>query len=186
MEWYASLFVAVGLAMDAFAVSLGIGTSQVANKPRPLFRLSFHMGLFQGLMTFLGWLAGSTIAGYISAVDHWVALALLAFVGIRMIRSGLDPENNLHKTDPSRGGTLIVICIATSIDAMAVGIGLAMLKTEIIFPSLIIAVVTLGLSLFGLLAGNSLGEKFGKRMEILGGLILLSIGLQIVYTHLFI
>jgi manganese efflux pump family protein len=186
MEWYATLFVAVGLAMDAFAVSLGIGTSQVANSPRPLFRLSFHMGLFQGLMTFLGWLAGSTIARYISAVDHWVALVLLAFVGIRMIRSGLDPESELHKTDPSRGGTLLVICIATSIDAMAVGLGLAMLKTGIIFPSVVIAVVTLGLSLFGLLAGNSLGEKFGKRMEVLGGLILLAIGLRIVYTHLFI
>jgi manganese efflux pump family protein len=185
MEWYATLFVAIGLAMDAFAVSLGIGTSQAANTARPRFRLSFHMGLFQGLMTFLGWLAGSTIAVYISAVDHWIALVLLAFVGIRMIRSGLDPQSELHKTDPSRGGTLLLICIATSIDAMAVGLGMAMLKASILFPSLVIALVTLGLSLFGLIAGNTLGEKFGKRMEILGGLILLAIGLRIVYTHLF-
>lgn len=184
MEWYATFFVAVGLAMDAFAVSLGIGTSQVANQPRPIFRLSFHMGLFQGLMTFLGWLAGSTIANLISTVDHWVALVLLAFVGVRMIHSGLNPESELRKTDPSRGGMLMTICIATSIDAMAVGLGLAMIKTSIWAPSLVIAVVTLSLSLFGLLAGNRLGEKFGKRMEIIGGLILIAIGLRIVYTHL--
>lgn len=185
MEWYATFFVAVGLAMDAFAVSLGIGTTRIATGPRQVFRLSFHMGFFQGFMTLLGWLAGTTIAGFISSIDHWVALALLSFVGIRMIRSGFDPHSELHKTDPSRGGTLMMICIATSIDAMAVGLGLAMLKTDIIMPSLVIAVVTLGLSLFGLLAGTTLGEKFGKRMEVLGGLILVGIGLRIAYTHLF-
>lgn len=150
MEWYASMFVAVGLAMDAFAVSLGIGTSGIAKTPRPIFRLAFHMGLFQGLMTFLGWLAGSTIANMISTVDHWIAFVLLAFVGTRMIREGLDPEAEFHKNDPSRGGSLMMICIATSIDAMAVGLSLAMIKVEIISPSITIAVVTLGLSLFGL------------------------------------
>ncbi len=185
MEWYSSLLVAVGLAMDAFAVSLGIGTTGVAKQPRPIFRLSFHMGLFQGLMTFLGWLAGSTVAGLISAFDHWIALGLLAFVGTRMIRSGLHPEAETQKNDPSRGGSLMMICVATSIDAMAVGLSLAMLKIEILSPSLTIGVVTLGLSLLGLLAGNQLGEKFGQRMEILGGIILNGIGLRILITHLF-
>jgi manganese efflux pump family protein len=185
MEWYASLFVAVGLAMDAFAVSLGIGTTRAANNPRPIFRISFHMGLFQGLMTFLGWLAGSTVANLISAFDHWIALGLLAFVGTRMIHSGLHPEKETQKADPSRGGTLLLICIATSIDAMAVGLSLGMLKVEIMAPSVTIGVVTLALSLFGLLAGNKLGETFGKRMEILGGLILNGIGLRILFTHLF-
>lgn len=185
MEWYASLLIAVGLAMDAFAVSLGIGTSGAANKPRPVFRVSFHMGFFQGLMTFLGWLAGSTIATLISAFDHWIALGLLAFVGIRMIRSGLQDGEEIQKSDPSRGSTLIVICIATSIDAMAVGLSLAMLNVEILSPSLIVGVVTLILSLVGLLAGNQLGKKFGKRMEVLGGLILNGIGIRILLTHLF-
>ena len=179
------LFIAVGLAMDAFAVALGIGTSGRAAKPRPVFRVSFHMGLFQGLMTFLGWLAGSTVANMISAFDHWIALVLLSFVGTRMIFSGLSHESEAQKSDPSRGGTLLMICIATSIDAMAVGLSMAMLRLEILTPSLVIGVVTLGLSLFGLLAGAKLGERFGKRMEVLGGLLLNGIGLRILIAHLF-
>lgn len=143
------------------------------------------MGLFQGLMTFLGWLAGSTVAHLISAVDHWIAFGLLAFVGTRMIREGLDTGAERHKNDPSRGGSLMMICIATSIDAMAVGLSLALVKIEIVTPSITIAVVTLAMSLFGLLAGNQLGAKFGKRMEVLGGIILNGIGLRILYTHLF-
>lgn len=185
MDFAASILVAVGLAMDAFAVSLGIGTSGIANGPRPIFRLSFHMGLFQGLMTFLGWLAGSTIAVLISTFDHWIAFGLLAFVGTRMIREGLNSEVESHKDDPSRGGHLVMICIATSIDAMAVGLSLAMVNVQIISPSITIAVVTLALSLFGLLMGNQLGTRFGKRMEVLGGIILNVIGLRILYTHLF-
>lgn len=135
-------------------------------------------------MTLLGWAAGSSIATLISSVDHWVALALLAFVGARMIRSGLRPEEEAHKDDPSRGGSLLMICVATSIDALAVGIGLAMVETDIISPSLIIGVVTLGLSLFGLLAGGKLGERFGKRLEVVGGLILNGIGIRILLAHL--
>ncbi len=179
-----SLIIAVGLAMDAFAVSLGIGTTGRARRVRPIFRLSFHMGLFQGLMTFLGWLAGSSIASLISQVDHWVALALLAFVGLRMVKSGLSCEEEECQPDPSRGGTLLMLCIATSIDAMAVGLGLAMLEVDILSASLIIGVVTLGLSLFGLLAGDQLGSRFGKHMEVLGGILLCGIGVRILISHL--
>jgi putative Mn2+ efflux pump MntP len=184
MEWHSSLLIALGLAMDAFAVSVGAGTSGAANKPRRVFRLSFHMGLFQGLMTFLGWLAGFTVSTLISAFDHWIALGLLAFVGWRMVRSGLSAGSEANREDISRGGTLVMVCIATSIDALAVGISLAMIQIEILGASLTIGVVTLVLSLVGLLAGNLLGEKFGKRMEVLGGLILIGIGLRVVYTHL--
>src|SRR5512139_3142427 len=98
------LLVALGLAMDAFAVSLGAGATRFINGPRPVFRLSFHFGLFQALMPVLGWLSGSLIASLISAFDHWVAFALLAFVGGRMVRSGLDSTGESHATDPSRGG----------------------------------------------------------------------------------
>lgn len=186
MEWSMMLLIAVGLAMDAFAVSLGIGTNGKPQTPRSLFRVSFHMGFFQGLMTFLGWLAGATVANFISAFDHWIALGLLAVVGIKMIQEGLSKdEEEVQKNDPSRGGTLMMICVATSIDAMAVGLSLAMLNTNILPPSLVIGVVTLGLSLFGLRAGKSLGQHFGKRMEILGGLILNGIGIRILVTHLF-
>lgn len=176
--------IAVGLAMDAFAVSVGAGTSGQASAARPVFRLSFHLGLFQGLMTFLGWLAGSTIAAHIASFDHWIALVLLAFVGARMVYSGLHPEQENAHADPSRGGTLVMVSIATSIDAMAVGLGMAMLEVNILAASLIIAVVTLCLSLFGLLAGDRLGRRFGPRMEVLGGLILCLIGVRIVITHL--
>lgn len=171
--------------MDAFAVSLGIGTTGMARTVRPVFRLSFHMGLFQGLMAYLGWLAGSSVAALIAGVDHWVAMGLLAFVGARMIRSGLSTEREVERVDLSRGRTLIVLSTAVSIDAMAVGLSLAMLGSEILLPSLVIGIVTLLLSLVGLGAGGYLGERFGKRMEVLGGLILLGIGIRIVITHVF-
>ena len=177
--------IAVGLAMDAFAVSLGIGTTRFAYGPRPLFRLSFHFGLFQALMPVLGWLLGSSVARYIAPVDHWVAFGLLAFVGIRMIRSGLDSDGESHETDPSRWPTLIVLSIAVSIDAFAIGLSLAMLQVSIIYPVIVIGVVTAALSLIGLLAGRRLGERFGKRMEIIGGVLLIAIGARVVLSHLF-
>jgi putative Mn2+ efflux pump MntP len=178
------LLIAIGMAMDAFTVSLGIGTTRRAYLPRPIFRLSFHFGLFQFLMPILGWLAGSTIAALISRFDHWVALGLLAFVGGRMIRSGLDSDGVAFPTDPSRGGTLVMLSVATSIDAFAIGLSLAMIQVSILYPSILIGVVTASLSLIGLLVGHKLGTTFGKRMEILGGLILVGIGLRVVITHL--
>jgi putative Mn2+ efflux pump MntP len=178
------LFIAVGLAMDAFAVSLGIGTTRYANAPRPMFRLSFHFGLFQAFMPVLGWLTGVAVAGFATQVDHWIALGLLSFVGVRMVRSGLDASSESHDSDPSRGGTLVMLSVATSIDAFAVGLSLAMLKVSIFYPALIIGIVTGSLSLIGLLVGNRLGKTFGKRMEILGGLILIGIGLRVLVSHL--
>jgi putative Mn2+ efflux pump MntP len=186
MELVTSFFIATGLAMDAFAVSLGIGTTGQATDSRARFRLAFHFGFFQGAMTLLGWLLGSTIAGFIGGIDHWVALVLLAYVGINMVRSGMNPEGECYQSNPSKGKTLMMLCVATSLDAMAVGLGMAMLRTPVLFPSLVIGVVTGALSTFGLFAGTRLGAAFGKRMEILGGLILICIGLRIVYTHLII
>lgn len=184
MDFISILLIAVGMAMDAFAVSLGIGTTRRATLPRPIFRLSFHFGLFQFLMPILGWSAGSTIASLISRFDHWVAMGLLAFVGGRMIRSGLDPGGEAYPSDPSRGGTLVMLSVATSIDAFAIGLSLAMLRVNILYPSVVIGVVTASLSLLGLLIGHRLGTTFGKRMEVLGGVILNGIGLRVLITHL--
>ena len=184
MDFVTVLLIAVSMAMDAFAVSLGIGTTRQACSPRPIFRLSFHFGFFQFFMPILGWLAGSTIASLISQFDHWIAFGLLAFVGGRMIRSGFDPEGASYSGDPSRGVTLVVLSIATSIDAFAIGLSLAMLRVNILYPSLVIGVVTAGLSLLGLLIGHKLGATFGKRMEILGGGILIGIGLRVLITHM--
>ncbi len=178
------LLIAVGLAMDAFAVSLGIGTTGQARGRRPAFRLSFHFGLFQCLMPILGWLIGSRIEFLMGQVDHWIAFGLLGFVGSRMIRSGFDVDGESYRSDPSRGRTLVLLAVATSIDAMAVGLSLAMLRVEIISPSIMIGIITGSLSLIGLGIGCRLGETFGKRMEIIGGLILVAIGVRILVTHL--
>lgn len=178
------LLIAVGLAMDAFAVSLGIGTTRWSHGPRPLFRLSFHFGLFQCLMPIAGWAAGSSVAPLLASVDHWIALALLCFVGGRMIRSAIRPGETRYEIDPSRGWTLIMLSVATSIDAFAVGLTLAMLEVGILYPSVVIGVVTASLSLLGLVVGHRLGLRFGRVMEALGGLVLIAIGVRIVVTHL--
>lgn len=184
MDIAASFLIAVGLAMDAFAVSLGVGTTGQAHDLRSRFRLAWHFGIFQGLMTLLGWLLGSTIAAFISGFDHWLALGLLGYVGVSMIRSGFSRQQQEVQADPSRGRTLIMLSVATSLDAMAVGLSMAMIHAPVIMPSVVIAVVTLLLSGIGLAAGRRLGQAFGKRMEIVGGLLLIGIGLEIVASHL--
>jgi putative Mn2+ efflux pump MntP len=185
MDFISLVFIGIGLAMDCFAVSLGIGTTNMAHSFRPVFRLSFHFGLFQGLMTLLGWLVGSTVAQLIASFDHWIALALLAWVGTRMILEGLKPDQEeIKNNDPSRGGTMILLAVATSLDAMAVGLSLAIVKVNILSSSLVIGVISTLLSLVGLLLGNRLGKTFGRRMEIVGGIILNGIGLRILITHL--
>jgi len=180
----AILLVAVGLAMDAFAVSLGIGTSRPAPTPGSIFRLSFHFGLFQFFMPVLGWWAGTSFVSLVGSFDHWLALGLLSFVGGRMIYSGLDPSRAAYARDPSRGRMLVMLSLATSIDALVVGLSLAMLQVDILYPSLVIGAVTASLSLIGLLVGHQLGQAFGKRMELVGGLILIGIGLRVVISHL--
>jgi len=177
------LLVALGLAMDAFAVSLGIGATRYANRPRPMFRLAFHFGLFQALMPILGWLIGTRVVSVVSGVAPWIAMVLLAFVGGRMIRAGLDHESETHRTDPSRGGTMVMLSVAVSVDAFAVGLSLAMLNVSIWYPAAVIGAVTASLSLAGLLVGNRLGRVFGKRMEIVGGVILIVIGLRILLSN---
>lgn len=188
MDLVTTFLIAIGLAMDAFAVSLGAGTSPGRRSWRKVFRLAFHFGLFQGGMTFIGWLAGSTISRFISTFDHWIALGLLAFVGVRMIISGIKPDDDGEEcstSDPSRGGTLVLLSVATSIDALAVGLSYALIDGNIWFPVVMIGVVTLILSALGVLLGEKLGCRFGKRMEIIGGLILVGIGIRVVVSHLF-
>jgi putative Mn2+ efflux pump MntP len=178
------LLLAVGLAMDACVVSAGAGASGRSTGGRATFRLGFHFGLFQFLMPILGWFAGLTIAGFIVAVDHWIAFALLAVVGGRMIRSGLKAEEDPEAHDPSKGWSLIVLSIATSIDALAVGFSLAMVGVDIWFPAVIIGLVTAAMSVAGLRLGTSLGSRFGHRMEVAGGVILIFMGARIVFEHL--
>ncbi len=179
------LLIALSMAMDAFAVSLGIGAAGRSSGPRPTFRLAYHFGLFQFIMPVIGWIVGATIEPFIAAFDHWVAFGLLALVGARMIRSGLDPDGEPGQADPSRGFTLILLSVAVSIDALAIGLSLGLIGVFVWYPAIVIGVVTGLLSLAGLRIGNGVGRKFGKRMELFGGIVLLLIGLRIVLTHTF-
>jgi manganese efflux pump family protein len=179
-----TLLIAVGLAMDAFAVSLGIGTTGRATSAGARSRLALGFGFFQFAMPLIGWFAGTRVADLIGGFDHWLAFGLLAFVGGRMVRSGLDTEAEPEQGDPSRGRTWLVLCIATSIDALAVGLSFAMLHTGILQPAAIIGVVTAAISLAGLLLGAKLGEVLGKRAELVGGLVLIGIGLRVLISHL--
>ena len=184
MDTLTLLLIAVALAMDVFAMSLGIGAGRRANTPRAAVRLAFHFGLFQSLMTLLGWLAGSGLVRLIASVDHWIAFGLLAFVGGRMIREGLNTKAETYRSDPTRGATLVILSIAGSIDAAAVGLSLSLLQVNILLASIVIGLASFGFPLLGLLLGDRLGRIFGKRMEIVGGLVLLGIGLRVLLTHL--
>ena len=185
MELVTITFISIGLAMDALAVSLGIGTAGQISTLRGKIRLAAHFGIFQSGMTALGWLAGETIVYYVKEFDHWIAFALLGYVGINLIRSGLDKDGRAFKQDPSTGRVLVILSFATSIDAFAVGLSIAFMNVPILLSVIMIGIVALLLSAIGLFAGIRLGEAFGKRMEILGGLILLGIGIRVVLTHAF-
>jgi putative Mn2+ efflux pump MntP len=175
--------VALSMAMDAFAVSLCSGL-KIGVGIRPALRLAFHFGLFQALLPVMGWFLGSAVASLISAYDHWVAFALLAVVGVRMVRSGLSKEEEKFTPDPSRGWTMVMLSVAVSIDALAIGLSLGLLGVTILVPALVIGAVTAALSLLGLRIGLHFGQRLGKTVEVLGGVLLIGIGLQIVIRHL--
>jgi putative Mn2+ efflux pump MntP len=183
MNFFEILLIALSMSMDAFAVCLAAGTQEDTTGPRPTFRLAFHFGLFQFLMPVIGWFAGTTVLRYISSFDQWVAFGLLAFVGVRMIRSGINQNNMVAKANPSRGWTLVMLAIATSMDALAIGFSLGLVGVIIWYPAVVIGVVTGLVSWLGILLGNRLSVKFGKRMEIIGGIILIFIGIWIVISH---
>lgn len=171
--------------MDAFAVSIWIGSTQFRSSRRSRFRISFHFGLFQAIMPILGWLTGSRIEVYIKSFDHWIAFALLAWVAGKMITESYAKEQKDYRLDPSKGLTLILLSVATSIDALAVGLSLAIIDTDIWQTAVLIGCITGGLSLIGISLGNHAGVHLGKRVKFIGGLILLAIGLRILFEHLF-
>ena len=175
--------LAVGLAMDAFAVCICATASGLSRGWSAYLRLAITFGCFQSLMPLIGWLLGVQLAGWFSALDHWIAFALLVFVGVRMIRSGLKPACRMT-ADPSHGWTLLLLAVATSIDAFAVGISLAMLAVAILVPVVAIGVITFAISLTGAALGSRLGLRAGPRMEIAGGVLLLLIGGRILWQHL--
>jgi putative Mn2+ efflux pump MntP len=178
------LGIAVALAMDAFAVAMAIGVRMQDVSRRQVFRLSWHFGLFQALMPVLGWNAGIGVRDYIARYDHWVAFGLLVLVGGRMILEavkGLDEVNVQHR-DPTRGITLIILSVATSIDALAVGFSLSMLEISIVVPALVIGIVALLLTFAGILGGSRVSRLagFSRYAAFAGGGILILIALRIL------
>lgn len=186
-DFWLLIVIAVGLAVDCFTVSLCIGSSPRPLTFRSIFRVSFHFGLFQGGMAFLGWLLGTSLVQLLTRVDHWIALLLLTWVGGRMIIEGVSaheasPEESCE--DRSRGISLILLSIATSIDSLGVGLSLAFIDAEITSASLLIGITSLILSVVGLLGGRRIGQRFGKRAEVIGGIVLVIIGLRIAISHI--
>ncbi len=176
--------IAFGLAMDAFAVSIASSVLLKDVTPRQAFRLSFHFGLFQFLMPVIGWIAGSAFARWVMAFDHWIAFGLLLLIGARMIYESLTRPEEQERRDPTRWPDLVILSVATSIDALAVGVSFAMLDVTIWLPCVVIGVVAAGMTLLGLRIGARLGTRFGRRMEILGGVVLIGIGSRILIQHL--
>jgi putative Mn2+ efflux pump MntP len=179
------LGIAVGLAMDAFAVAIGAGLQLCHVTRRQTFRLAWHFGLFQAFMPVLGWLAGLTLVDYIAPVDHWIAFGLLGFIGGKMIYEALRrPEEDVDRCDPTKGWSLVMLSVATSIDALAVGLSLALLGIDIWYPALVIGIVAGALTVAGLELGTRFGALLGRRMEVVGGVILIGIGVKILLEHL--
>ncbi len=177
--------IAIGLSADCFAVSLSSGISTKNQSWIKVLRVALSFGIFQALMPLIGWLVGRTVIGFISGFDHWIAFALLGFVGGKMIFESFHHSKDDDKaTDISRGWLLITMSIATSIDALAVGLSFALLDIQIALASPIIGVVALGITVVGFQAGKHAGKLMGKRAETLGGLILLAIAFRILLSHI--
>jgi len=184
VDFITVLLIALGLAMDAFAVALGVGTTRKNVWFRPGFRLAFHFGLFQFMMPIIGWTVGETIVRFIANWDHWVAFGLLAYVGGKMVKESFEEGESHNSADPTRKWTLVMLAIATSIDALAVGLSLAMVQVQILYPSIVFGIVAAAMTVIGLALGKRLGVKFGKRMELVGGLVLIGIGLRVLISHI--
>ena len=177
-----TILIALGLAMDSFSVSITRGFNTKNRLSIEALKTGFFFGLFQALMPVLGWLAGLSIINLISGFDHWIAFGLLVFIGVRMIYESVSRDSK-QVVSSSSFKVLIMLSIATSIDALAVGLSLSFLDTSIVPAAIIIGIITFFLSFFGVYMGKKFGSYFEK-IGILGGIILIVIGLRIIIEHL--
>jgi len=186
MELFTILLIALALAVDAFAVALATGVSLCQVSSRQTFRLAFHFGLFQAMMNIIGWAAGLTVRNLLESIDHWLAFTLLALVAVKMIKDSVaGREEEAQKVDPTRGYTLVMLSVATSIDSLAVGLSFSVLNISIWLPATIIGIVATLLTMIGLRLGCLLGaaSRIGAKAEMAGGLVLLGIGFNILHQH---
>jgi putative Mn2+ efflux pump MntP len=169
--------------MDALAVAIATGIVLGRVSGRQTFRLSWHFGLFQFLMPVIGWLAGLSVEAYLSGYGPWLAFVLLGFIGGKMIREALrgPGDERTAASDPTRGISLVLLSLATSVDALAAGLSLGVLRIRIWYPAVVIGIVAGLLTAIGMHVGAPLGNRFGRRMEVLGGLVLIGIGFKILF-----
>jgi putative Mn2+ efflux pump MntP len=184
MDLLTVLFIALGLSMDAVAVAMANGCASKKIDLRQALRLAFFFGLFQLLMPVIGWLAGLGFKKTISSFDHWLAFILLTFIGGKMLLEARRGPDCRVQTKPLSLPVLLALALATSIDALAVGLSFSVLAVDIIVPVLLIGLVTFCLSLLAVFIGHRFGIWFAGKVEILGGLILVAIGLKILLEHL--
>lgn len=180
------ILLALGLSMDAFAVAVCKGLAMKRATPGKICTVGVWFGVFQALMPLLGYLLGTVFDKYISAFDHWIAFVLLALIGINMIREAFS-DGDEEAGDSTSFGTMIVLAIATSIDALAVGITFAFLIEStgyLIFAISAIGIVTFALSCLGVKLGNVFGVRYKSKAEIFGGIVLILLGLKILLEHL--
>lgn len=179
-----TVFLALGLAADAFAVSISSGIKIKHIKINKALKIALFFGGFQAFMPLIGWLVGLNLIYLISAIDHWVIFGMLSFLGGRMIYESIQDEISEKKINPLDIYTLLTLSLATSLDALAVGMGLALLKSSIISAVTIIGFITFFLSFLGVFIGHKFGNWFQNKIEMIGGSILIIIGSKILIEHL--
>jgi len=183
MDALTIVLIAVGLAMDAFAVSIAKGIVIKHQRQKTALLLASFFGGFQMLMPVIGWLAGTSLETVIAGIDHWLAFGLLLLIGSKMIYDSIRKEDGENEQS-LRFHSLMVLAVATSIDALMIGLSFAFLQIQILLPILVIGLITFFLSLTGFFFGCGLGRIFGNKIKIVGGLILLAIGMRILLEHL--
>ncbi len=184
MDTMSIIFIAFGLAMDAFAVSITRGVTIKYLRIYSALAIAMCFGAFQAVMPLIGWLAGLSLRDVISGFDHWIAFGLLSSIGFKMIYESFTVESSEKEINPLNVFVLLILSVATSIDALAVGISLSFLNISIAIPAIIIGTVTFLLTLLGVFIGKRFGHFFENKIEILGGLILIGIGVKILIEHL--
>ena len=184
MDYLTPVLIGIGLSMDCFAVSLAIGS---ATKTRLVYAaaiIAACFGIFQAGMTLAGWAAGSTLVSFISVYDHWIAFLLLAIIGVKMIIEGIRGEEGETRIEAIRFVPVIILSVATSIDALAVGVSFGVLQAAVLIPAIIIGGVAFIVSYAGVMLGERLEALLGNKTEVAGGVILILIGARILIQHL--
>ena len=177
------LLISIGLAMDAFAVSVCKGLAMKKMSWKKAIIIGLYFGIFQAVMPVIGYFLGTTFEKFITYVDHWVAFILLVGIGINMVKEAFNKESE-NRNDNVDMKTMLVLSIATSIDALAIGITFACLKIHIVMPVITIGLITFIISVIGVKIGNRFGNKYEKKAEIMGGVILILLGIKILLEHL--